>query len=77
MKEIAQRLGLESAYRATGRPRKVGRNQIPLPDEIGSNVGWAIQFSIADLSRFSHYQYVQLYGRAVNQSAEGMSKSRS
>ena len=26
-KEIAQRLGLESAYRPTGRPRKVGRNQ--------------------------------------------------
>ena len=26
-KEIAKRLGLESAYRPTGRPRRVGRNQ--------------------------------------------------
>ena len=30
-KEIAQRLGLESAYRPTGRPRKVGRNQNASP----------------------------------------------
>ena len=30
-KEIAQRLGLESAYRPTGRPRKVGRNQDTSP----------------------------------------------
>jgi putative transposase len=26
-KEIAKRLGLESAYRPTGRPRKIGLNQ--------------------------------------------------
>ena len=30
-KEIAKRLGLESAYRPTGRPRKVGRNQNASP----------------------------------------------
>jgi len=30
-KEIARRLGLESAYRPTGRPRKVGRNQNTSP----------------------------------------------
>ena len=30
-KEIAKRLGLESAYRPTGRPRKVGRNQNTSP----------------------------------------------
>jgi hypothetical protein len=30
-KEIAKRLGLESAYRPTGRPRKVGRNQNAAP----------------------------------------------
>ena len=30
-KEIAQRLGLESAYRPAGRPRKVGRNQNASP----------------------------------------------
>ena len=30
-KEIAQRLGLESAYRPTGRPRRVGRNQNASP----------------------------------------------
>jgi len=30
-KEIAKRLGLESAYRPTGRPRKVGRNQNTAP----------------------------------------------
>jgi putative transposase len=30
-KEIAQRLGLESVYRPTGRPRKVGRNQNASP----------------------------------------------
>ncbi len=30
-KEIAQRLGLESAYRPTGRPRSVGRNQNASP----------------------------------------------
>ncbi len=29
--EIAKRLGLESAYRPTGRPRKVGRNQNASP----------------------------------------------
>ena len=30
-KEIAKRLGLESAYRPTGRPRRVGRNQNASP----------------------------------------------
>ena len=30
-KEIAKRLGLESVYRPTGRPRKVGRNQNASP----------------------------------------------
>ena len=30
-KEIAKRLGLESAYRPTGRPRKVGRDQNVAP----------------------------------------------
>ena len=30
-KEIAKRLGLESAFRPTGRPRKVGRNQNASP----------------------------------------------
>ena len=30
-KEIAKRLGLESAYRPTGRPRKMGRNQNASP----------------------------------------------
>ena len=30
-KEIAKRLGLESAYRPTGRPRTVGRNQNATP----------------------------------------------
>src|SRR5271157_4673357 len=30
-KEIAKRLGLESAYRPTGRPRRVGRNQNTSP----------------------------------------------
>ena len=40
-KEIAKRLGLESAYRPTGRPRKVGRNQNASPG-----------CSISDLSRF-------------------------
>ena len=52
-KEIAQRLGLESAYRPTGRPRKVGRNQnMPRPGEDRSDVGGAAQFTISDLSRF-------------------------
>jgi putative transposase len=31
-KEIAKRLGLESAYRPTGRPRKIGRNQDAAPE---------------------------------------------
>jgi putative transposase len=30
-KEISQRLGLESAYRPTGRPRKAGRNRDAVP----------------------------------------------
>jgi putative transposase len=30
-KEIAKRLGLESAYRPTGRPRKLGRNRNAAP----------------------------------------------
>ena len=30
-KEISKRLGLESAYRPTGRPRKAGRDQDPVP----------------------------------------------
>src|SRR5271166_1714004 len=44
-KEIAQRLGLESAYRPTGRPRKVDRNQMPRPGEDRSDVGGAAQFN--------------------------------
>jgi putative transposase len=31
-KEIAKRLGLESAYRPTGRPRKIGLNQDAAPE---------------------------------------------
>jgi hypothetical protein len=33
--EIAKRLGLESAYRPTGRPRKIGLNQdaAPAPEQ--------------------------------------------
>jgi putative transposase len=30
--EIAKRLGLESAYRTTGRPRKIGFNQDVAPE---------------------------------------------
>jgi len=44
-KEIAKRLGLESAYRPTGRPPKVGRNQNASPGEDRSDVGWAGQFN--------------------------------
>ena len=54
-KEIAKRLGLESAYRPTGRPRKVGRNQNASPGEDRSDVGWAGQFNNigpVPLSRF-------------------------
>jgi putative transposase len=31
-KEIVRRLGLESAYRPAGRPRKMGRNQDVAPE---------------------------------------------
>ena len=44
-KEIAKRLGLESAYRPTGRPRKVGRIKMPRPGEDRSDVGGAAQFN--------------------------------
>ena len=54
-KQIAKRLGLESAYRPTGRPRRVGRNQSASPGEDRSHVGGAARFNISDLSRFSAF----------------------
>ena len=44
-KEIAKRLGLESAYRPTGRPRKWAEIKMPRPGEDRSDVGGAAQFN--------------------------------
>ena len=44
-KEIAKRLGLESAYRPTGRPRRVAEIKMPRPGEDRSDVGGAAQFN--------------------------------
>ena len=52
-KEIAKRLGLESAYRPTGRPRRVGRNKMPRPGEDRSDVGGAAQFNNRTRPAFS------------------------
>ncbi len=44
-KEIAKRLGLESAYRPTGRPRRGAEIKMPRPGEDRSDVGGATQFN--------------------------------
>ena len=65
-KEIAKRLGLESAYRPTGRPPKVGRNQNASPGEDRSDVGWAGQFNNigpVPLSRISQYRTCPAFRR--------------
>jgi len=48
-KAIAKRLGLESAYRPTGRPRKVGRNPNAAPGSDRSDVGGTTQFAKGDV----------------------------
>jgi hypothetical protein len=51
-KEIANRSGLESAYRPTGRPRTVGPIKIPVPHKLARR-GKPSRLPISDLSRFS------------------------
>jgi hypothetical protein len=64
-KETAKRLGLESAYRPTGRPPKVGRNQNAAPDRIvrRSAVSRVYQYRTCPAFRFQLPKGVAVFAR--------------